>query len=149
MTGFAAKKPLLRQIFRYGVAGILTNLFGYLVYLLITYLGVDPKIVVAIIYPVSAVTGFFAHFRYSFSYSKGYAGAAARYSIAHCIGFGVNLAMLHVLSDRLGFPHQAVQAAAIFVVAGILFLVFRYFVFPNAGSVDSESTYARRGAQGE
>lgn len=149
MTGFAGRKPLLRQLFRYGVAGILTNLFGYLVYLLITFLGVDPKVVVSVIYPLSAVTGFFAHFRYSFSYRKGYAGAAVRYSIAHCIGFGVNLAMLYVLSDKLKFPHQAVQAAAIFVVAGILFLIFRYFVFPSSGFGNPEGMFAHRDVQGE
>lgn len=138
---------MLRQLFRYGVAGLLTNLFGYMVYLLITFLGVDPKIVVSVIYPLSAVTGFFAHFRYSFSYRKGYSGAAIRYSIAHCIGYGVNVAMLYVLSDRLKFPHQAVQAAAIFVVAGILFLIFRYFVFPHSGSEISESLSAHRETQ--
>jgi len=126
--------PLLRQAVRYGVAGVLTNLLGYLVYLLVTFLGLDPKIAVTILYPVSAVTGYFAHFRYSFSYRKGHAGAALRYVLAHCAGYGVNVAMLYIFSDLLRFPHQAVQAVAIFVVAGVLFLVFRYFVFAHADS---------------
>jgi len=48
----------------------------------------------------------------------------------HPIGYLANLALLYVFTDRLGYPHQVVQAAAIFVVAGILFLLFRFFVFP-------------------
>jgi hypothetical protein len=40
--------------------------------------------------------------------------------------------MLFILSDKWGFPHQAVQASAIFVVALILFLMFKYFVFPDS-----------------
>jgi putative flippase GtrA len=128
----APRVPLLRQAVRYGVAGVLNNLLGYLIYLLMTYFGVDPKIAVTVLYPISAATGYFAHFRYSFSYRKGHAGAALRYALAHCAGYGVNVAMLYIFSDMLKFPHQAVQAAAIFVVAGVLFLVFRYFVFAHA-----------------
>ena len=37
--------------------------------------------------------------------------------------------MLYLFSDQLGYPHQVVQAVAIFVVARILYLLFRYYVF--------------------
>lgn len=131
MKTFALDGSFLRQLFRYGVAGILNNLLGYGVYLLVTFLGVDPKLAVTVLYPLSATAGFFAHFRYSFAYREGYPGAALRYSMAHCLGYGVNVAMLYVFSDVMKLPHQAVQAAAIFVVAGVLFLIFRYFVFPH------------------
>jgi len=125
-----AKRPLSRQILRYGVVGVLNNLSGYLVYLLITFLGVDPKIVVSFLFPLSATIAYFGHYKYSFSYGQGHTVAMMRYALAQIAGYGLNIAMLHVLSDRLNFPHQAVQAAAIFVVAGLLFLLFKYFVFP-------------------
>lgn len=148
MKSFAISGSFLRQLFRYGVVGILHNLLGYLVYLLITYLGVDPKVAVTVLYPLSATVGFFAHFRYSFAYRKGYSGAALRYSIAHCIGYSVNVAMLYVLSDVLRFPHQAVQAAAIFAVAGVLFLIFRYFVFPQSDAGIPGNSSLHRDEQG-
>ncbi|WP_076998634.1 GtrA family protein [Variovorax sp. KK3] len=125
----------VRQVVRYGVVGVLNNLLGYLIYLLVTWLWLDPKVAVTLMYPIGAVTAYFGHARYSFAYSGRTSHGLLRYAIAHVIGYGVNVGMLYVLSDRLGYPHQAVQAAAIVVVAGILYLLFRYFVFPNRPAV--------------
>ena len=44
-------------------------------------------------------------------------------------GYLMNLAILFVFVDKMGFAHQWVQAVAIFVVAGYLFLAFKFFVF--------------------
>lgn len=132
MATLASIFPALRQVIRYGFVGVLNNLLGYLIYLLITFFGVDPKLAITILYPVGAVTAYFGHLKYSFSYRGTYASTMLRYALAHLVGYGVNFAMLFVLSDELKLPHQAVQASAIFVVAGILFLMFKYFVFPHS-----------------
>lgn len=130
MTGstFAA---MLGQVVRYGVVGVLNNLLGYLIYLLVTWLWLDPKVAVTLMYPIGAVTAYFGHVKYSFAYSGRTSHGIIRYAIAHLVGYGTNIAMLYVFSDLLMYPHQLVQAAAIVVVAGILYLLFRYFVFPN------------------
>jgi len=129
---FASIFPALRQVIRYGLVGVLNNLLGYLIYLLITWFGVDPKIAITILYPAAAATAYFGHSKYSFSYQGRHTNTLLRYALAHFVGYGVNFVMLFVLSDRLKFPHQAVQASAIFVVAAILFLMFKYFVFPHS-----------------
>lgn len=122
---------MLTQVVRYGVVGVLNNLLGYLIYLVVTWLWLDPKVAVTLMYPIGAVTAYFGHARYSFAYSGRTSPSIARYAIAHLIGYGANIGMLYLLSDRLGYPHQLVQAVAIVAVAGILYLLFRYFVFPN------------------
>jgi len=121
----------LGQIARYGVVGVLNNLLGYLIYLLVTWLWLDPKVAVTLMYPVGATTAYFGHAKYSFAYRGRTLHGIVRYVIAHIIGYGANIGMLYVFSDLLGYPHQLVQAIAIFAVAGILFLLFRYFVFTN------------------
>jgi len=121
----------LGQVVRYGVVGVLNNLLGYLIYLLVTWLWLDPKVALTLMYPIGATTAYFGHARYSFVYRGRTSHGLLRYAIAHLIGYGTNIGMLYVLSDRMGYPHQLVQAAAIFVVAGVLYLLFRYFVFPN------------------
>lgn len=126
-----AWKATLGQVVRYGVVGVLNNLWGYLLYLVVTWAWLDPKVAVTLMYPVGAFTAYFGHAKYSFAYTGRTSHGLVRYTIAHATGYGANMAMLYVLSDRLGYPHQLVQGATIFVVAGILFLLFRYFVFPN------------------
>ena len=122
--------PALSQLIRYGVVGLLTNLAGYLVYLLVTWLWLEPKLAVTVLYPVGVIAGYFGHARYSFTYQGRATSGLARYLIAHAIGYGTNVSLLYVFSDLLHFPHQAVQACAIFIVAGVLFVQFKFFVFP-------------------
>jgi putative flippase GtrA len=119
------------QVVRYGVVGVLNNLLGYLIYLLITWRWLDPKLAVTLMYPIGAITSYFGHAQYSFAYRGRTSFGIMRYAIAHLIGYGVNIGMLYMFSDRLGFPHQVVQAVAIVAVAGILYLLFRNFVFLN------------------
>lgn len=121
----------LGQVLRYGVVGVLNNLLGYLIYLVVTWLWLDPKLAVTLMYPIGAVTAYFGHARYSFAYSGRTSHGIVRYAGAHLIGYGANIGMLYLFSDRLGYPHQMVQAVAIVAVAGVLYILFRHFVFAN------------------
>lgn len=123
--------PHLKEIARYGIVGLLNNLAGYLIYLLLTYFFLEPEIAIAILYPIGATTAYFGHSKFSFSYRRSKRRALMRYIIAHLISLGVNLLMLYIFWEKFKFPHQVVQAFAIFVCAGILFLLFKYFVFAN------------------
>lgn len=131
MMSKGALRSTLGQVFRYGVVGVLNNLLGYLIYLVVTWLWLDPKVAVTLMYPMGAVTAYVGHAKYSFAFRGPTSYGLARYTLAHLIGYAANIGMLYLFSDRLGYPHQLVQAAAIVVVAGILFLLFRYFVFPH------------------
>lgn len=125
------EKAFRFQIIRYALVGVVNNFRGYLIYLLLTWLWLDPKVAVIFMYPIGATMAYFGHARYSFAYSGSSSRGVIRYVIAHAIGYAANIGMIYLFADLLGFPHQIVQAVAIFVVAGILFLLFRYFVFSN------------------
>lgn len=118
------------QIIRYGLVGLLNNCFGYLVYLLLTWYFVDPKVAVIILYPIGALIGYYGNAKFAF-YSDLYLSSLLRYILAHFIGFVSNVAILYTFVDLLGYPHTIIQAIAIFVVAGVLFVLFRYYVFPQ------------------
>lgn len=122
-------KPELPRLIRYGLVGMFSNLMGYGIYLGITWLGVDPIVTVSMLYPIGAFIAYFGHARVSFSYRGDHVSGLSRYVVAHAIGYGTNILLLYVLSDRLGFPHQLVQVGAIFIVAGLLFVLLRYYVF--------------------
>lgn len=132
MKTLMSKYPALRQVIRYGFVGALNNLLGYLIYLLVTFYWLDPMVAITLLYPVGVATAYFGHSKYSFEYQGNNTHALARFLIAHVIGYGVNLLLLYIFWEKLKLPHQMVQGAAIFVVAGILFLLSRYFVFPHS-----------------
>jgi putative flippase GtrA len=118
------------QLFRYALVGLLSNVAGYLVYLAFTYLGGTPKVTMTLLYGVGAAVGFFGNRSLTFEHQGSIMGAGVRYVIAHCIGYLLNLSILIVFVDKLGYAHQWVQGVAIFVVAAFLFLAFKVFVFP-------------------
>ena len=123
-------KPAL-QLLRYGVVGLGTNLALYFIYLLITYWGLEPKKAMTVLYIIGALMGFFGHRKWTFTHKGAFLGSGIRYFIAHLLGYLINFIILLTFVDKLGYSHQWVQAGAILVVAGFLFVAFRYFVFPK------------------
>lgn len=119
----------MKQLFRYLVVGLASNLAGYLAYLLLTWLFLGPKAATSVVYVVGAATGFLGNRRWTFASRGKLNPTLVRFGIAHLCGYVLNVAILYAFVDRLGYPHQAVQAAAIVVVAGFLFATFRTFVF--------------------
>jgi putative flippase GtrA len=122
-------RPLIRQILRYGLIGLLSNASGYVLYLLLTHLGLTPTRAMTSLYLFAATLGFIGNRQWTFADQGNVQSSAARYTLAHLIGYAINLAMLRILVDHYGYPHQAVQAVAVFVVALYLFIVFRTVVF--------------------
>ncbi len=134
LTGPENTRSSLAQLARYAFVGIVSNLAGYIVYLLLTYFGATPKITMTILYGIGATIGYMGNRNFTFSHKGSSLGSSIRYAIAHLFGYFINLVILIIFVDRLGYAHQWVQAVAIFVVAGFLFIAFKFFVFKNMNS---------------
>jgi putative flippase GtrA len=122
-------KTTLGQLFRYGIVGVLSNAVGYLLYLGITMAGMEHKLAMTLLYLVGVAQTFLFNRQWTFRSEGPARSALIRYVLAHMIGYVINFLMLSVLVDRFGFPHQWVQAAAIFIVAGFLFVAMKFLVF--------------------
>ncbi|WP_010464742.1 GtrA family protein [Pseudomonas mandelii] len=129
--GKLPKKKTIIELVRYGVIGLITNFLGYLIYLLITYYGGTPKITMSVLYAVGTAISFISNRKWTFSHDGNLMSAGARYIFAHSLGYALNLSLLIIMVDHLGYPHQWVQVFSIFAVAGFLFLMFKFFVFPK------------------
>jgi len=129
-----------RELIKYGIVGLATNATGYAVFLLVTHFGIKPRYAMTVLYAIFATIGFLGNRHWTFSHSGGLLGTGVRYAISHLFGYMINYVMLLILAERLGYPYQIVQAAAIFIVAGFLFLAFKYFVFakPSEALRDSQ-----------
>ena len=135
MTAADRANHSLRQLIRYGLIGIAINLLGYLVYLLLTFLGLTPKLTMTLLYCIGALAGYWGNRNLTFRHRGRVLGTGMRYLVAHGLGYLLNLLILIVFVDQLGFAHQYVQAIAILAVAGYLFIAFKFFVFVRPESL--------------
>lgn len=121
----------IKKLVRYGVIGITTNGIAFGLYLLMTYLGLTPRVSLTILYSVAATLSYFGNRRLTFTYSGSWLWSSIRYIIMHIGGYFLNLGLLYICVDIYEIPHQYVQFAAIFIVAIYLFVVSDWFVFPK------------------
>lgn len=124
------------QLSRYAVVGIASNAVGYLLYLLLTYAGMGHKLAMSLLYAVGVAQTFYFNRKWSFGHNGVITVAFLRYVAAYAFGYAVNLGVLLLLVDSWGWAHQWVQGAMIFILAGMLFLLQRYWVF-RSGAVHS------------
>ncbi len=132
----AALQPM-KQLLRFVVVGLASNVIGYLLYLLITYLGAPPKLAMTVLYGVGVITGFVGNRRYAFAPQGRLMVTGWRYLMVHSAGYLINLAIQIIMVDHLGYAHQLAQVLGICVVAAFLFVGFKYFVFVNVDEAKS------------
>lgn len=125
------RQRLHTQFLRYGLVGLISNGALYLGYLGLTALGLGHKTAMTFLYVVGVVQSFYFNRSWSFAHNGRVSTAFARYVAAYVFGYVLNFALLWFAVDRLALPHQAVQFAAIFLVATTLFLLHRYWVFAS------------------
>lgn len=124
-------KVALQQLFKYGVVGVTTNMLGYFVFLLITYFGIQHKLAMTILYCIGVVVSYQCNRSWTFDHQGSSLSTPLKFLIAHGFGYSLNLIMLFVGVNYLGYSYQLIQFIAIFVVAAFLFAVFKLFVFEN------------------
>ncbi|MDC6166121.1 GtrA family protein [Paucibacter sp. XJ19-41] len=131
-----------RQLLRYGIVGLSSNALGYLLYLGLTALGLGPKLAMSLLYLVGVLQTFVFNRRWTFGHGGGHGPAFGRYLAAYGLGYLLNLAVLYLLVDRWGQPHAIVQAVMIFVLAGLLFVLQKFWVFrvPASTHRDTETS---------
>lgn len=121
-----------RQLLRYSLVGLSLNATAYMGYLILTSFYITPFSAVFLIYPLSVFVGFFAHRGLTFKSSseKLSLGGVFKYVFLYVMGFFLNWIILYVFFEKLGYPHQLVQLASIFILAGFLFVSMKLIVFP-------------------
>lgn len=128
----------LAQLTRYGVVGLASNAVLYLLYLGFTAVGLTPAAAMTVTYAMGVAQTFVFNQRWTFGRSDGSTAAFVRYVLVYALGYVVNLLLLYLLVERWQWPHQGVQAGAILVIAAMIFLLQRYWVFASGAPLPSE-----------
>ena len=128
------------QLIRYGIVGIVSNALAYLLYLAITVAGIEHKIAMTLVYVMGVAQTFVLNKRWTFRHDGAHKPAFVRYCLSYALGYLVNLLVLYVLVDRLGYAHQIVQGVMIIALAAMLFLLQKFWVFRENISLSTTRT---------
>ena len=118
-----------RQSVRFVVVGIVSNLVLYLAYLFLTTVGVGHKLAMTLLFLAGTLQTFFFNKTWTFSHQGLYSSTFVKYLSAYGFAYLLNLAALIILVDRMTLPHQAVQGVMIVMVALLLFILQKLWVF--------------------
>lgn len=123
------------QSLRFSIIGLVSNVVLYLLYLLLVNVGIDPKLVVSILYILGLSCTFVLNKRWSFSHRGDWGKTGVRYVSFYGGLYFTNILILMLFVDFLEFPHAFIQAIVVIVFIPIVFLVQRYWVFRNNSGV--------------
>jgi len=132
----AGLTPAAGQFTRYAIVGVGSNLALFLLYLLLTGSGMGHKLAATVSYVLGVLLTFVLNRSWSFRSGGRPAGQLGRYAAAHVLGYGINLLGLYTFVDLGGFRHPWVQGMMIVVVAVILFLLQKFWVFRDPDGRD-------------
>ena len=109
-----------------------------LLYLLLTSLDLDPKLVITFSYAIHLSWTFILNKRWSFSLHGNLGQSLPRFLFLYGMLYFNNLIILKLLVDILQFSHLLVQAGVVVAYVPIIFLAQRYWVFHNNSAGSSE-----------
>ena len=121
----------LAQLAKYSAVGISGNLLGYLVYILLTYLGLKPTYAVSMLYPMGAMFSFYGNLGFTFKYTGNPNKAKLKFIFSHLAGYLINIIILYTFVTKLMYPHELIQLFAICIVAIYIFFISKFFIFKD------------------
>jgi putative flippase GtrA len=119
------------QAVRFLIVGAFTNISLYLVYLLITWFGIDHKLAMTLVYMSGVLMGFMLNRNWTFRHHGRISHGFIRYCVMYAVGYFVNLTGLYLLVDIAGYPHQIIQLLIAILSAIIFFVLMRLWVFSD------------------
>jgi putative flippase GtrA len=117
------------QSLRFGIVGLVSNIVLYLLYLLFTGVGSGHKTTMTILFVIGTIQTFIFNKRWTFGYQELKKSIFPRYVMIYSGAYLTNFVALVLFVDYLSFPHEIVQGIMIPLVAVLVFMLQRYWVF--------------------
>ena len=126
-----AYRGTLIQFGKFATVGALSNAALFLLYLVLTLLGLGHKVAMTLCFAIGVLQTFLFNKNWTFAYRAGGSRSLLRYIAAYFSAYLINLLALLWLVDGLQLPHQLVQGFAIVLLALYLFVLQKFWVFPR------------------
>ena len=121
-----------KQFMRYVFVGLVSNAFLFGIYSLLTGYGMGPKLAMSLLYFLGVIQTFVFNKHWTFRFNGSATPALKRYAMAYALGYLINFSALILLVDEMGLSPLWVQGMLIVVIALVLFLAQRYWIFAPA-----------------
>lgn len=122
------------QVLRFALFGCALNLAAYLGFLGLVAIGMPLRAAMTVTYVAGMLSGFALNRRFTFRQTSSQRGPLVRYIAAYALGYATNFLALWAFAERLGYSHALVQAVMTVTLAGMLFLLQKYWVFAASRS---------------
>lgn len=132
---------MTRQFIRYAVVGLVSNGILYLAYIVLTWFGLGHKLAMTLLYAVGVLQTFIFNKTWTFKHEGEATMSLLRYCLSYAFGYIVNLSALIFLVDMAGYPHQIIQGIMIILIAVMLFVLQKYWVFRPQSPILSADTF--------
>jgi hypothetical protein len=120
----------LIQIFKYGILGVLNNLFFYLLFLSICFIGVKPIIAMTVTYITGAISSFILNKNLIFNFKTNQNNIIIyKFILTHVFGIFVNCSLMMILMDVFSYSYQFSAFIGMIAVAISTFFGFKFFIF--------------------
>lgn len=117
------------QGIRFVIVGLVSNIVLFVCYLLLTAVGLAPKLAMTAMFALGTMQTFFANKLWTFGHQGLLQASFFKYVAVYVLAYLLNLAALMVLVDSAGYPHQIVQGMMILILAVMIFLLQKFWVF--------------------
>ena len=114
---------------RFVVVGLCSNALLYFAYLALTAVGMGHKLAMTLTFLLGMFATFVINRSWTFNSTGPVASEGARFVLSYVLGFVVNWLALWVLVDVAGYRHEIVQAVLVLLVAALMFVLQRRWVF--------------------
>lgn len=121
----------LGRMFRFGLVGLLSVGLYMLVFAAIVRF-VPPVPASFLAYLLSMVVNFVLQSRFSFRQQSLSGTSAVRFVLMHALCMGLNSGLLWLATGPLALPAMGSQAVIVVFIAGLSYLVSRFWVYPPA-----------------
>lgn len=123
----------LGRILRFGMVGLLS--VGIYMLLFAAAVQLVPPVPASLIaYLLSMLVNFVLQSRFSFRQKALSGTSAVRFVLMHMLCMALNSGLLWLMTEQLGLPAFASQAAIVVFIAALSYLISRFWVYPAAES---------------
>jgi putative flippase GtrA len=124
-------------VLRFGMIGGLNNLLSYGIFVVLTLTGMPSISAATITYVTGMAVSYLANRSFTFRHSGSARHSVLRFIVVNIAGYAVNITILAVFVELIGWNALVVQLGAIVVVATGIYLGMRFWVFRATGAPDS------------